>query len=320
MKRSALFSLVTLVSLGLASFALAAQPTESLLPATTKGYVSTHDIDEVRTKFNETQLGEMVADPVMKPFIDDLRKQIGAKLEKAGKRLGVKWEDMEGVYAGESALAVIQPDPKDKNSHATVLIVDITGKRDKADELLAKVDENQKADKAVRSELKSGGVDRHCLYAAARSRRKGRRAELLLHQGRNARHQRSPKDLGRDHRPVRRQGDRFAGYRRGVQVRDGAEPQGSGWRAAPRAVVRRADRLCGSEPGGTGRSQEARHRHAQDLCRHRASPPYRVSAATCSSRPAAKSCCTGRMSMPRRSSGQPAHRRPRTSTTWRCGC
>jgi hypothetical protein len=149
---------VTLVSLGLASFALAAQPTESLLPATTKGYVSTHDIDEVRTKFNETQLGEMVADPVMKPFIDDLRKQIGAKLEKAGKRLGVKWEDMEGVYAGESALAVIQPDPKDKNSHATVLIVDVTGKRDKADELLAKVDKNQKADKAVRSELKSGGL------------------------------------------------------------------------------------------------------------------------------------------------------------------
>jgi hypothetical protein len=94
----------------------------------------------------------------MKPFIDDVRKQIGAKLEKAGKRLGVKWEDMEGVYAGESSLAVIQPDPKDKNSHATVLIVDITGKRDKADELLAKVDKNQKADKAVRSELKSGGV------------------------------------------------------------------------------------------------------------------------------------------------------------------
>ena len=158
MKRSALFSFVALVSLGLASLALAAQPTESLLPATTKGFVSTHDVDEVRTKFNETQLGEMVADPVMKPFIDDIRKQIGAKLEKAGKRLGVKWEDMEGVYAGESSLALIQPDPKDKNSHATVLIVDVTGKREKADELLAKVDKNQKADKAVRSELKSGGV------------------------------------------------------------------------------------------------------------------------------------------------------------------
>ena len=68
------------------------QPSELLLPATTKGFISTHDVDEVRKKFNETQLGEMVADPVMKPFIEDLKKQIGAKLERAGKKLGIKWD------------------------------------------------------------------------------------------------------------------------------------------------------------------------------------------------------------------------------------
>ncbi|HEX5103803.1 MAG TPA: hypothetical protein VFV87_08340 [Pirellulaceae bacterium] len=156
------FSSVRLLSVALViSFAtrgLAVQPSESLLPATTKGFISTHDVDEVRNKFNETQLGEMAADPVMKPFIDDLRKQIGAKLEKAGKRLGLKWKDMEGVYAGESTLALIQPDPKDKMSHATVLIVDITGKRDKADEMLAKVDKNQKEGKAVRTAHAFGGV------------------------------------------------------------------------------------------------------------------------------------------------------------------
>lgn len=138
--------------------AWAVHPTEALLPATTKGFVSTHDVDEVRTKFGETQLGEMVNDPVMKPFIDDLRKQIGVKLEKAGKKLGLKWEDMEGVYGGESTLALIQPDPKDKMSHATVLIVDITGKAKEAQEMLAKVDKNQKEQKAVRSELKVGSV------------------------------------------------------------------------------------------------------------------------------------------------------------------
>jgi hypothetical protein len=156
--RPALYSIALVSLVTLAAQAPAAQPTESLLPATTKGFISTHDVDEVRAEFNKTQLGDMVADPVMKPFIDDLRKQIGAKMEKAGKRLGVKWEDMETVYAGESTLALIQPDPKDKNSHATVLVVDITGKRDKADELLAKIDKNQKADKAVRSEHKFGGV------------------------------------------------------------------------------------------------------------------------------------------------------------------
>ena len=63
-------------------------------------------------KFNETQLGELVNDPLMKPFIDDLKQQIGQKLEKAGKKLGLKWDDMEGVYAGEVALALCSPTPR----------------------------------------------------------------------------------------------------------------------------------------------------------------------------------------------------------------
>jgi hypothetical protein len=137
----------------------AAVPSESLLPATTKAFISTHDVDEVRAKFNETQLGEMAADPVMKPFIDDFKKQIGAKMEQAGKKLGIKWDDMEGVYGGEVAAALIQPDPQNKMSHATVLIVDITGKRKEADALLAKVDANQRANRATRKTTKIGGID-----------------------------------------------------------------------------------------------------------------------------------------------------------------
>src|SRR5262245_47340298 len=143
----------------LAAPGLAVQPSELLLPATTKGFLSTHDVDEVRKKFNETQLGEMVADPVMKPFIEDFKQQIGAKLEKAGKKLGIKWDDMEGVYGGEAALALVQPDPKNKMSHATVLIVDITGKRAEADKLLAKVAANQKENKALASKIREGNVE-----------------------------------------------------------------------------------------------------------------------------------------------------------------
>jgi len=138
----------------LAGRAAAVVPSELLLPATTKGFISTHDVDEVRKKFNETQLGEMVADPVMKPFIEDLKKQIGAKMERAGKKLGVKWADLEGVYGGEVALALVQPNPQDKSSHATVLIVDITGKQKEADDLLKKIHAHQLANRAVPSTIK----------------------------------------------------------------------------------------------------------------------------------------------------------------------
>jgi hypothetical protein len=130
-----------------------------ILPATTKGFLSTHDVDEVRKKFNETQLGAMVADPAMKPFIEDLKKQIRQKLERAGSKLGLTWDDLEGHYSGEVALALIQPDPKDKMSHATALIVDITGKQAELKQLLAKIDANQKANRATRGAIKAGGVD-----------------------------------------------------------------------------------------------------------------------------------------------------------------
>lgn len=139
--------------------AFAAVPSELLLPATTKGFISTQDVDQVRAKFKATQLGDLVNDPLMKPFIDDLKTQIGAKLERAGKKLGVKWDDLEGVYGGEVALALIQPNPQDKMSHSTALLVDITGKRKEADELLRKIDANQRANRAVRSALREGNLE-----------------------------------------------------------------------------------------------------------------------------------------------------------------
>jgi hypothetical protein len=139
----------------MASPALAVQPSETLLPATTKGFISTQDVNEVREAFNKTQLGDMVNDPAMKPFIDDLRRQISAKMEKAGTKLGVDWEDLEKVYAGEVAMAVIQPDPKNKMSHALALVVDVTGKDKEVDELLAKIAKNQAAKRAVRSVVRS---------------------------------------------------------------------------------------------------------------------------------------------------------------------
>ncbi|ADB18591.1 hypothetical protein Psta_3937 [Pirellula staleyi DSM 6068] len=133
------------------SAAVAAPPSESLLPSTTKGYISTQSVAEVREKFSNTQLGELVDDPVMKPFIDDLRVQISTKMERAGKKLGVKWDDLEGVYSGEVALALIQPDAADTKSHAIAMIADVTGKKTEVDELLKKIATNQAAAKATRS-------------------------------------------------------------------------------------------------------------------------------------------------------------------------
>ena len=132
----------------------AVQPAESILPATTKLFVSTPDVDETRRKFNDTQLGELANDPIMAPFIEDLKKQINKKMVAAGNAMGIGWKDMEGVYGGEAVIARIQPDPKDKNSFALAVLVDITGKRAQADVLLKKIDAQQKLEGATRREVK----------------------------------------------------------------------------------------------------------------------------------------------------------------------
>lgn len=149
------FSTSFLAACAVASPLWAVQPSETLLPDTTKGFIATQDVNEVRAAFNNTQLGEMVADPAMKPFIDDLRRQISAKMDEAGTRLGVNWEDLEKVYAGEVALAVVQYDPENKLSHALALIVDVTGKDKEVDQLLQKIAKTQAEKKAVRSVVRS---------------------------------------------------------------------------------------------------------------------------------------------------------------------
>ena len=78
------------------SFA-AAPAAESLLPQTTKGYLSIADVDEMLAKWNKTQLGQLMNDPIMKPFADDLRQQIEDQFAKTGIRLGLTVEVFQEV-------------------------------------------------------------------------------------------------------------------------------------------------------------------------------------------------------------------------------
>ncbi|REJ93163.1 MAG: hypothetical protein DWQ35_10810 [Planctomycetota bacterium] len=124
----------------------AALPTDQLLPKTTKGVLLIADIERLETQFDQTQLGQLMADPVMQPFADDLRRQIRQKWSKANSRLGLTWDDMRTVPSGEIGIGVIQPA---ENEGVTFIIVDVTGKMDEAEALLAKVDENLKAKQAT---------------------------------------------------------------------------------------------------------------------------------------------------------------------------
>ena len=96
-------------SLGSVAQVWAMPPSETLLPDTTKGYLSVPDITLLRDKWNATQVGELVNDPSMEPFIKDVQRQLKARMDRAGSRIGITWDDLEGVYGGEVCIAAVQP-------------------------------------------------------------------------------------------------------------------------------------------------------------------------------------------------------------------
>lgn len=123
------------------SIATATPPSETVLPKTTKGFFSVPDVAALRDSWNETQIGRMMNDPVMKPFVDDLREQLKRKISSTQVRLGLSIDDLKGIYGGELTMALVQPD-NDAGQHATVLIVDVTGHLEQVEELLKKIDQN----------------------------------------------------------------------------------------------------------------------------------------------------------------------------------
>ena len=140
-----------------ASSAQAVSPSEELLPDTTMGFVAVSNVDELVEQWEKTQLGKLMADPVMEPFAKDLRRQFEDRWSGVRERLGLTLDDLKGVPGGEVGVAVIlQPTP-DKNTpdkHCLALLVDVTGHHTQATALLEKISTNLEKQGAKRSEIK----------------------------------------------------------------------------------------------------------------------------------------------------------------------
>lgn len=148
-----------LLAVGIFTFAQrsvdAAPKAATVLPNSTKSYVSIPDYDTAAANFDATQIGKLMADPVMKPFTEDLKEQIKQKLIAGGVKLGITLDDLKGIYAGEICFSTNQPEgPK---SDAVVLTVDVTGKQAQVAALMAKISQNQKANGAKESQVTIAG-------------------------------------------------------------------------------------------------------------------------------------------------------------------
>jgi len=132
-----------------------APPSEDLLPENTVGFLSVPDMEALETHWDKTQLGQLMADPIMEPFLDDLQRQFERRISGMRERLGLTIDDLEGVPGGEVALARILPGPEQV---AEAAVVDVTGHLPQAKAMLEKLTANLLKQGAKRSTLKMSGT------------------------------------------------------------------------------------------------------------------------------------------------------------------
>lgn len=118
---------------------------ESLLPASTKAWISVPDWARMSANFNATGPGQLAQSQEMKAFADGLRQQIDDYLDQRNFRLGITIDDIRNLRSGEICFAGILPTSLDANgqiargSHGIVLLVNVAGQEPKANELVKKV-------------------------------------------------------------------------------------------------------------------------------------------------------------------------------------
>lgn len=135
--------------------AIAAVPSDQLMSSTTRGFASFANVKQLEANWNKTQLGHLVKDESMKPFVEDMKRQIERKLSDTRTKLGLSVEDLRDVATGEVGVGMIE---QEGTRAAIAITVDVTGNVPAAETLLKKIDQELARRKAKRSNITSGGV------------------------------------------------------------------------------------------------------------------------------------------------------------------
>ena len=77
---------------------------ETIFPDTTKGFVVIGSLKELADRWKQTQFGQLMQDPIMDSFKEDLRRQLDAAMEE---RFGLTLDGIEKLPSGELAVGMV---------------------------------------------------------------------------------------------------------------------------------------------------------------------------------------------------------------------
>lgn len=83
-----------------------------LLPEQTLAYVRIENADELRVDLAESSIGQMMADPKLRPFAGDFYNTAAQLFAQIGDQLGISLDDLLAIPRGQFAVGVIALEPQ----------------------------------------------------------------------------------------------------------------------------------------------------------------------------------------------------------------
>jgi len=108
-------------------------PSESLLPASTRVWVSVADPQALKKRFEHSAFGGLVYDPLMSTFLDGLRQQGKTSADPLRGSLEITLEELEQVAGGEIALGAVE---RADGTLSTVVLIDTAGREERVGPVL----------------------------------------------------------------------------------------------------------------------------------------------------------------------------------------
>jgi len=110
---------------------------ETLFPDHTRGFLAISNLPDFREHLKRTQLGQLLQDPALEPFVQDLRAQVESRFDGIRSRLGIRLDELESIVTGGLGIAVLYSDTDGQAGLAAVL--EIEGKRTETQQVLDRV-------------------------------------------------------------------------------------------------------------------------------------------------------------------------------------
>jgi len=146
---------ITIFGLLSAMPAVAVMPSDALMPNSTRGFLSIDDINSLSANWQQTQIGQLIQDKEMRPFVEDMKRQLQRKFNSVQEKLGLELADLKNIAGGEIGLGLAE---RTNERAALLLTVNISDRQEQTDHLLDQVDRELKKRGAKRSEIESSGT------------------------------------------------------------------------------------------------------------------------------------------------------------------